>query len=51
MFTGLLTSMINASNHTKFVSLNNQECMTKSTLLIYVLYIVKDYVIVHLLLI
>ena len=28
MFIGLLTSIINASNHTKCASLNNQQCMT-----------------------
>ena len=27
IFIGLLTSIVNASNHTKCVSLSNQECM------------------------
>ena len=27
MFSGLLTSTVNASNHTKYVSINNQQCM------------------------
>ena len=31
MFIGLLISIINASNHTKCVSLSNQECMTQPT--------------------
>ena len=31
MFIGLLKSMINASNHTKCVSLNNQQYMTQPT--------------------
>ena len=30
---GLLTSLANASNHTKCVSLNNQECMIQPTLI------------------
>ena len=33
MFIRLLTSIINASNHAKFVSLNNQKCMTQPTLI------------------
>ena len=32
-FTGLLTSIVNSSNHTKFVSLGNQKCTIKSTLI------------------
>ena len=32
MFIELLTSIVNASNHTKCVSLSNQQCMTQSTL-------------------
>ena len=28
MFVGLLTGVVNACNHTKCVSLNNQQCMT-----------------------
>ena len=34
VFTGLLTSIGNASNHTKCIYLNNQQCMTQSTLII-----------------
>ena len=34
MFMGLLTIIVNASNHTKCVSLNNQQCMTCLLLLI-----------------
>ena len=37
MFIGLLTSVVNASNHAKCVSLNNQQCMIQTTLLIYIL--------------
>ena len=33
MFIGLLTSVVNASNHTKCASLNNQQCMTQRTLI------------------
>ena len=29
MFIGLFTGIVNASNHTKCVSLNNQQCMTQ----------------------
>ena len=32
MFFGLLTGLINGSNHTKCVSLSNQTCMTQPTL-------------------
>ena len=31
MFIGLLTSVVNASNHAKYVSLNNQQCMIQPT--------------------
>ena len=31
MFIVLLTSIINASNHTKWVSLNNQKCEIQAT--------------------
>ena len=33
MFIGLLTSIVNASNHTKCISLNNQLCMTQLSLI------------------
>ena len=33
LFMGLLISIVNASNHTKWVSLNNQKCMIQSTLI------------------
>ena len=33
MFIGLLTSLVNASNHTKCVSLSNQKCITQTTLI------------------
>ena len=32
MFIVLLTSIVNASSHTKCVSLSNQKCETQSTL-------------------
>ena len=33
MFIGLLTGLVNASNHTKCASLSNQKCMTQPTLI------------------
>ena len=33
MFIGLLNSVVNASNHTKCVSLNKQQCMIQPTLI------------------
>ena len=33
MFIGVLTSIVNGSNHTKCLSLNNQQCMTQPTLI------------------
>ena len=30
-FIGLLASTVNASNHTKCISLNNEQCMTQPT--------------------
>ena len=33
MFIGLLTSIVNASNHSKCVSLDNQQCKTQPTLI------------------
>ena len=33
MFMGLLISIVNASDHTKCVSLSNQQCMTQPTLI------------------
>ena len=30
---GLLTGLVNGSNHTKFVSLSNQKCMIQPTLI------------------
>ena len=33
IFIGLLTGLVNGSNHTKCVSLNNQKCMTQPTLI------------------
>ena len=32
MFIGLLSSLNNASNYTKYVSLNNQKCQIQPTL-------------------
>ena len=32
IFIGLLTGLVNGSNHTKCVSLSNQRCMTQPTL-------------------
>ena len=31
MFTGLLTSVVNAAKHIKCLSLSNQKCMTQPT--------------------
>ena len=33
IFTRLLTSIVNASNHTKGVSLGNQKCLIQTTLI------------------
>ena len=33
IFIGLLTSLVNGSNHTKCVSLSNQKCMTQPALI------------------
>ena len=33
IFVGLLTGLVNWSNHTKFVSLSNQKCVTQPTLI------------------
>ena len=33
MFNGLLTRIVNGSNHTKCVSLKNQQCITRPTLI------------------
>ena len=33
MFIGLLASVLNASNHTKCISLSNQQCMVEPTLI------------------
>ena len=33
IFMGLLISIVNASNHTKCVSLSNQKCMIQPTLI------------------
>ena len=41
----LLTRIAKASNHTKYVPLNNHQCMTKPSLInLYLMNIVKDYV-------
>ena len=33
MFMGLLISIVDPSNHTKYVSLSNQKCMIQPTLI------------------
>ena len=33
IFLGLLISIVNASNHTKYVSLSNQKCVIQPTLI------------------
>ena len=33
IFTGLLTGLVNGSNHTMCVSLSNQKCMIQPTLI------------------
>ena len=33
MFIGLLISIVNASNHTKWISLSNQRCVIQPTLI------------------
>ena len=32
IFIGLLTGLVNGSNHTKWVSLSNQKCKTQRTI-------------------
>ena len=47
---GLLASVVNASNHTKYVLFNNQQCMTQPNLInLYPNeYTLKDEVTIHL---
>ena len=48
IFIGLLTGLVNRSNHTKCVLLSNQKCMIQPTLLIYILMnTVKNFTIIH----
>ena len=48
LLLALLTRIAKASNHTKYVPLNNQQCMTKPCLInLYLMNIVKDCVTVH----
>ena len=48
MFIVLLTSIVNASNHAKCVSLNNKKCDNHLLLLIYILIdTVKNYITIH----
>ena len=35
MFVGLLTSLVNGSNHTKYVSLTNEKCISQPTIINY----------------
>ena len=52
MFIELLTSIVSASNHTKFVSLNNQNARLNVLLSIYILMsALKSYITIPLLLI
>ena len=52
MFIGLLTRIANASNLTKCVPLNDQQCMNQPTLIpLHPSNKVKDYVTIHFLLI
>ena len=50
LFIGLLASVaVNASNHTKYVSLNNQKCDIQPTFLTYILMnTLKNYTTIHL---
>ena len=49
MVIGLLTSIVNAYNHTKCIFLNNQQCMTQPSLIkIHRMNALKDYVTIHL---
>ena len=46
---GLLISTINASNHTKCMSLSNQQCMTQPTLInLYLMNTVSIFTTIHL---
>ena len=48
MFIGLLTSAVNASNHKKCVSLNNQHCIIQPTLINLYPNEYNDYITIHL---
>ena len=51
-FVVLLSSLENASNHTKYVSLDNHQCITQPSLInLHPKNIVKNYLTIHLLLI
>ena len=44
IFIGLLTGLVNGSNHTKCVSSSNQKCMTQPTLVnFFLMNIVKNF--------
>ena len=49
MFIGLLISLVNASTHTKCVSLSNQKFKIQFTLITYILMkTIKNYTTIHL---
>ena len=49
IFLGLVTDLVNGSNHTKCVSLSNQKCMTQPTLLTdIIMNTVKNFITLHL---
>ena len=50
MFIGLLTGLVNTSNHTKCMLLSNQKCMNQPTLIHFkiLMNVVKNYTIIHL---
>ena len=51
IFKGLLINIVHVSNHTKFVSLSNQKCMTQPTLInLHLINTVKNISTIHLLL-
>ena len=49
IFIGLLTGLVNGSNHTKCISLSNQKCMIEPTLINLILMNrVKNFTNIHL---
>ena len=49
LFIGLLTGIVNGSNHTKYLALTNQKCTTQPTLInLHLNNTVRNYTTIHL---